>query len=144
MKAQWTSMAVAALLAGAGCAVAYVWASRVLRQTAQRQRASERQMRELAAAVKALESRVAELSRRLRAENIESISAAAEGASETMLQQPKPEMLAVMTAAATAFLGKTARVRSTKLAPVTQENVSPWSQQGRVIVQTSHNLRTRD
>jgi hypothetical protein len=144
MKMQWTSMAVAALLAGAGCAVACVYVRRALRRAAERRQTTDSQMRELAAAVKALESRVAELSRRPHANNIESITAAAEGASETTLEQPKPEMLAVMTAAATAFLGKTARIRSTKLVSVAAENASPWSQQGRVIVQTSHNLRTRE
>jgi hypothetical protein len=144
MKVQWTSMAVATLLAGAGCAVACVYVRQVLRRAAERRRTTDRQMRELAASVKALESRVAEFSRKQNASSVESITAAVEGASETALQQPKPEMLAVMTAAATAFLGKTARIRSTKLVPAAAGNVSPWSQQGRVIVQTSHNLRTRE
>jgi hypothetical protein len=57
--------------------------------------------------------------------------------------QTKPEIVAALTAAATAFLGKKARVRSAQLLPGEQENAGAWAQQGRVIVQTSHNMRPR-
>lgn len=144
MKMQWSSMAAAAVLAGAGCVAASAWVRGVLRQNAVRRRAAERQIAELIASVRSLEARVAELSRMERAQEAESITAAAEGAETAKLQQPQPEMLAVMTAAATAMLGKAARIRSARLMPSAGENVSPWSQQGRVIVQTSHNLRTRE
>jgi len=144
MKMQWTSMAIVALLAGAGCAAAYRCVRRSLRRATERRQTTDRQIFTLAATVKSLEARVAEFSRIQRAQEVESISAAAEGTDLAKLQQPKPEVLAAMTAAATAFLGKTARIRSAKLVPASAENVSPWSQQGRVIVQTSHNLRARE
>lgn len=48
-----------------------------------------------------------------------------------------PEIQAAIAAATVAALGQNAVVRSMK--PVT----SPWSQQGRVLVQGSHNLRVR-
>ncbi|HYG99790.1 MAG TPA: hypothetical protein VD837_11715 [Terriglobales bacterium] len=50
-----------------------------------------------------------------------------------------PEILAVIAAAVTHFLGKTARIRSARMVqqPV---GTSPWAQQGRVYIQASHNL----
>lgn len=51
------------------------------------------------------------------------------------------EVLAIITAAVAAFLGKRARVRRTKL--VQTSETSAWAQQGRVIVQASHNLNIR-
>ena len=49
-----------------------------------------------------------------------------------------PEILMVLTAAVAAFLGKRAKIRSARLAPV--RPTSAWAQQGRVFVQASHNL----
>ena len=46
-------------------------------------------------------------------------------------------------AAVTAFLGKKVRIRSAKTLQSPYEIVNPWSQQGRVFVQASHNLRSR-
>ncbi len=138
-------MAIVGVLAGVSCATACAALLRAWLRAVERERATEPQMAALAASVKALEARVAELSRATRStQEIESISAAAEGAGIAKLSEPKPETLAIIAAAATAFLGKAARIRSARLAPATVENVSPWSQQGRVIVQTSHNLRTRE
>lgn len=53
-----------------------------------------------------------------------------------------PEIQVVISAAAIAALGNHARVRSARRVP-SSDVVSPWTQQGRVIVQSSHNLRTR-
>ena len=47
----------------------------------------------------------------------------------------EPEIRAVIAAAASAALGPNATVKSTKAVP------SPWTQQGRVLVQGGHNLR---
>jgi hypothetical protein len=52
------------------------------------------------------------------------------------------EMKAVIAAAAVAALGPKARVVSARAARP-DDVVSPWSQQGRVSVQASHNLRVR-
>jgi len=64
----------------------------------------------------------------------------------TTAGMPQPEeisseMLVVMAAAVTAFLGKKVRIRSAKMMQSPYEIVNPWSQQGRVVVQASHNLR---
>lgn len=52
------------------------------------------------------------------------------------------EIQTVLSAAAIAVLGNHARIRSARRVP-SSDVVSPWTQQGRVIVQSSHNLRTR-
>lgn len=61
---------------------------------------------------------------------------------------PKPvkeeitaEILAVIAAAVAQFVGAGARIRSTRVIPITESNA--WAQQGRVIVQASHNLGMR-
>lgn len=54
----------------------------------------------------------------------------------------RPEIHVAITAAAIAAFGNHARVRSARRIP-SSDVVSPWTQQGRVIVQSSHNLRTR-
>lgn len=53
-----------------------------------------------------------------------------------------PEIMAVISAAVTHFLGLRARIRHAR---VVQQptGVSPWAQQGRVFVQASHNLAHR-
>jgi len=53
-----------------------------------------------------------------------------------------PDIRVAITAAAIAAFGNHARVRSARQVP-SSDVVSPWTQQGRVIVQSSHNLRTR-
>ena len=53
------------------------------------------------------------------------------------------EMMPVLAAAATAFLGREVRILSAKKLQSPRQRLSPWSQQGRVFVQASHNLRAR-
>ena len=53
-----------------------------------------------------------------------------------------PEIQAAIAATAIALLGNHARVRAARRVP-SENIVSPWTQQGRVIVQSSHNLRSR-
>lgn len=137
-------MAIAGVLAGIGCWGAFSGLRRAWLRAAQRRQLAERQLNALTAAVAALEARVAELSRMAGpAQEIESKPAAAQGAGLASSSKPKQETLAVIAAAATAFLGRAARIRSVQPAQAA-ETVSPWSQQGRVIVQTSHNLRSRE
>jgi methylmalonyl-CoA carboxyltransferase large subunit len=104
----------------------------------ERQLAMERQLGELAGAVKALQARVAELSQPAAA-----ASAPAAGVKAAAKEEVTPEILVLITAAVTAFLGKKVRIRSAKLLQTPYEVVNPWSQQGRAIVQTSHHPRIR-
>ncbi len=107
---------------------------------AERQRAMERQMSAMAATIRALETRVAELSQLLSAQ--ESASAQAATPEAAPAERTQPEVVAAITAAATAFLGKAARVRSARLLHGAS-NGGGWAQQGRVTVHTSHNLRRK-
>jgi methylmalonyl-CoA carboxyltransferase large subunit len=54
-------------------------------------------------------------------------------------EEVTPEMLLVLAAAVTAFMGKKVRIRSAKML-YAHESFNAWSQQGRVVVQASHNL----
>jgi hypothetical protein len=58
-------------------------------------------------------------------------------------EQIPAEMLAVIAAAATVFLGSRLRILSAKLRHSPKEPVSRWLQQGRTHVQVSHNLRQK-
>ena len=152
MKLHWTDWAVMTVIAGAGCAAIYAGlrfglTRAVRRAVEERQRDMERQLNAMATTVKALQARVAELSRQQAARVPEAEAAVmatpTEIAGQTAQAQTKPEIVAALTAAATAFLGKKTRVRSAQLLPGAQENAGAWAQQGRVIVQTSHNMRPR-
>lgn len=148
MKAHWASLAVGAAFAAAGFAALGAALRRMICPAPdKRQTAAEQQIAALGAKVKALEARMAALNSfdetsapRSESVSIATAAASAPGPGRDCVQ---PEMLAVISSAATAFLGKSARVRSARLIPAAPETVSPWSQQGRVVVQTSHNLRAR-
>lgn len=143
MKVHSTDMAFAAVLAAAGCVAIYAGISRLIRRSiAQRQLIVDRQIDSLTMTVKALQLRVAELASQTTARQIElgAASPPAAIAAGPENTQVKPETLAVLAAAATTFLRKTARVPSARPAAV-PDSAGAWAQQGRVIVQTSHNLR---
>jgi uncharacterized protein len=149
MKLHGTDWAVITVIAGAGCVAIYAGLERVLRRAVrERQRDMERQLNAMATTVKALQARVAELSRmqaaRVQKAEVAAIAMPAETGARTKHAQTKPEIVAALTAAATAFLGKKARVRSAQLLPsAQQDSAGAWAQQGRMIVQTSHNPRQR-
>ncbi len=50
------------------------------------------------------------------------------------------EILAAITAAAAVFVGKRLRIRGIEQLHSSREALSRWSRQGRVLVQSSHNL----
>jgi len=144
MRIQWTEVGAAGVLVGAACAVLYAGLKHSLRRTAIDQQASiDRQLAAMATTVRSLQMRVAELNR-LAAERADELAALKSSQGNAHVNEAiKPEVLAVITAAATAFLGKTPRIHSARLLPV-HDSVSAWTQQGRMIVQTSHNPRIRD
>ena len=111
-----------------------------------RQLAMERQLSELAGAIKALQVRVAELSQPAASAPVVEVKTAASAAKDAAHRdtgEVTPEMLVVITAAVTAFLGKKVRIRSAKMLQSSYEVVNPWSQQGRVFVHASHLFRSR-
>lgn len=148
-----TEIGAVGLFVGAACALVYAKLQSAMRSSVAEQQAStDRQLAAMATTIKSLQMRVAELNRLTaeRAAEIVAIKKTSEDSSRAS-DAMTPELLAVITAAATAFLGKTPRIRSAKLVPVypsglipVHASVSAWTQQGRMIVQASHNLRTRD
>ena len=109
----------------------------LVRDLSERQLAMERQLGEVAGAVKALQARVAELSQPAAA------ATPAAGVNAAAKEVVTPEILVVITAAVTAYLGKKVRIRSAKLLQTPRDVVNSWSQQGRAIVQASHHPRIR-
>ena len=59
-------------------------------------------------------------------------------------RRKSPEMMPVLAAAAAELLGKKVRILSARKLEAPRQGLSPWSQQGRVFVQASHNLRAVD
>ena len=122
--------------------------SDLVEAVSERQLAMERELSELAGAVKALQARVAELSQPpapppASAPTVEVKADAAKNTAHREAGEVTSEMLVVIAAAVTAFLGKKVRIRSAKMLQSPYEVVNPWSQQGRVFVQASHLLRSR-
>lgn len=121
----------------AGCAVCYALLVRKLRQvTAERDLKIADQLGALDAAIQALETRLAERREVTSSERPES---AITGQEEVQAEGESiaGEIKAVIAAAATAVLGKNTAIKAVRSVP------TPWSQQGRVLVQGSHNLRVR-
>jgi hypothetical protein len=99
----------------------------------ERQQATESQLSALAEAYKALEARFAALSSQPKAP--------AQQASQK--GEVTPEILAMIAAVVTVYLGKKVRICSAKRLQSPYEVVNPWAERGRVLVQASHNLRLR-
>jgi hypothetical protein len=60
---------------------------------------------------------------------------------EPVKEEVTPEILAIISAAVTQFVGAGSRIRSARMLAVPEGNA--WAQQGRVIIQASHNLAMR-
>jgi len=70
-------------------------------------------------------------------------SPTAKQATVTTEEEISGEILAVIVAAATTFLGAQLRVVSVKVARSSRGPASRWSRQGRASVHASHNPRSR-
>ena len=148
MTLHWTDIALLLAVALAGCIVTYVVLQHLIRQSISNEQAEiQRKLLALAGALHSIEVRLAEL--RDSAAGVapaETEAGQAEFATDPRVERDlepiAPEILATITAATTAFLGRYAHIRSIRSLPA-QQAVSPWSQQGRVFVQASHNLRSR-
>jgi len=159
MKFNWADLAVMAAMAAAGFAICYAALRRRQQQAlAEQQQATERQLTALADAIRTLEDKVAELSRipalqtsavpeaeTAGAHQTEEVSASVAVEQEDNLEDEEvpAEMMGVLAAAVTAFLGKQVRILSARKLQSPRQVTSPWSQQGRVFVLASHNLRAR-
>ena len=141
-------LAEVALMVGlliGGCAAIYlVLLSRLRRVLADNQRETEQRLAALTAAIRARMAdsaepatdamSAAELDLQQATANVHGAVPVGEEA------EIAPPIQAAIAAAAIAVLGNHARVRSARRIP-SSDVVSPWTQQGRFIVQSSHNLR---
>lgn len=133
-----------------GCLLTYFYSRRIFRRaTAEAHRKTQAEVKVLQRAVEALEARIEELSKRAAVPVTVPLSAEAGALPDA--QQGKvtpfpskegvsPEVVVMIAAAVTTFLGKKVRIHSAKRLQSPYEIVNPWAQQGRVIVQASHNL----
>jgi hypothetical protein len=115
-----------------------------LKAMAERQETMQNELSALAAAVKSLEARLAERNDEPEfsaAEGaVEVLDAGGRGAAPARRRSVKVEVKAVIAAAAAAA-GEIAKARKISALPASQDAGSAWSQQGRVGVVSSHNLR---
>jgi hypothetical protein len=130
-----------ALMAAAACVVMLL---RLQQFLLVRQQAIEAQAEALGDAVRMIEARLELLHPSAPdAKNegeVEVAAAGDAGAYEGLQPVIEPEIQAAIAAAAAVAAGPHAHVRSARIVKP-NEDASPWSQQGRVLVQTSHKLR---
>lgn len=139
----WADPILNVLLIALACATAYMLLLRKIgRIVSERDLRIADQLASLDNAIRALETRLAE--HHVASELMEATRGMDAGASEQeeecVAEESDgiaPDIQAVISAAAMAALGEDAHIRSIK--PAT----SSWSQQGRVLVQGSHNARAR-
>jgi len=146
VELHWTDFALLLAIVVIGCAVTFVILRRSIRRSVSSAQAEMQQnLLALTGALHELEIRLAEL-RSVVASGSESEAGTEvpiEDAESQAAREPvSSHLLATITAAATAFLGRHVHIRSLRSVP-SQQSVSPWTQQGRVSVQASHNLRAR-
>lgn len=142
-------LALAFLLVAAFAVIAVAMLTLWLKaeRTSELQQRASQQVQQLTGAVQALENRIAELVRAVPpapsqpTPPVAALSVPVAELAEKKEEEVAPELLVVMAAAVTVFLGKTVRIRSAKRLQSPYEIVNPWAQQGRVFVQASHNLR---
>jgi predicted trehalose synthase len=138
---RWTDLILVLVVVAVGSAGGYVLLLRKLKQiVAERQLKIADQLGSLDDAIRALETRLAEHHALLAVPEPSDASTAQSGEFEEApvtgeSESIAPEIQAVIAAATVAALGTDVQVRAVK--PVS----SPWSQQGRVLVQGSHNAR---
>ena len=145
MKAHLLEIVEVAALIAAGCALTISVLGPALRRSARRARAAEQRVEELNTALEQMGSQLAQSGdvETLQAVVRDETSFEAPAADESVEEQPEaiaPETIAVLTAAATAFLHRSVRLRAVS---VQAQAASAWSKQGRVVVQGSHNIKIR-
>lgn len=147
MEFNLIDFAVVALLITAGCAASFFLSQRALRRTILRQQDEmEQRIDALNAALKALDARIVLFPTppvQITAITTEASAPSLVGEALREQEQVSPEILAVIVAAATALMSRRIRLRSARALQSPLEAASAWSQQGRVFIQTSHNLHLR-
>ena len=135
------------VVVAAGCVLTYVAMQRSSRKLIRElQQAADRQFASFNVRLGALEAQIQQLSKASASQAFRPTPAPEQPApkpapAKRTAEEITPDLLVVMAAAVTTFLGKKVRIRSARALQSPYEIVNPWSQQGRVIVQASHNLR---
>ena len=144
MTLHWTDLAFILAIVGLGCTAAYFLLMHSIRLTVlDRQRELERRVTMIAEMMRSLELRLDEQGSSSESAAQDQVPELLGAADPAHLQEEVPaEMQVAIAAAAVAVLGPKARVLSAR-AVRPEEVVSRWSQQGRMSVQASHNLRWR-
>jgi hypothetical protein len=130
---------ILAMIVGGLAATYLLVLRRITRLANERELKIADQLGALNDAIQTLETRLTE-HHTADAREVLEIAAGAEGDSEAEAGESvavAPEIKAAIAAAAVAALGQNAAVKSVK------QVSSPWTQQGRMIVQGSHNLRVQ-
>jgi|ERR1700690_1126578 hypothetical protein len=121
---------LAAVLVIAGWAAAYIGSRRAL---------------QLARAELGLEfqRQIDALSERVRTLERSGGTAAATAPTAAGTEEITPEILRTITETVAALLGRKVRIRSVKILQMPGATANSWAQQGRVVVQASHNIAPR-
>lgn len=135
-----------------GCLLTYVACQRALaRRFTELQDTTRRELGSMAAGIKGLEAQLAAMRNVVAATVAPPARVRLETAPATTTPRPPkveseitPDLLVMLAAAVTTFLGKKVRIHSARVLHSPYDAAGPWSQQGRVLVQTSHNLRVRN
>jgi len=144
----WADLALTFVIVAVGCGASYFLLLRKLRQAVSKhQNETERRLSALTEAIVNLESALAEREPSSNSQIVPEVATnlIAGGADKPVPPEKDgiaPEIRVAVAAAAVALLGQNAIVHSVRSAPL-RGLASPWSQQGRVSVQASHNLRSR-
>jgi methylmalonyl-CoA carboxyltransferase 12S subunit len=143
-----TGLWLCIFLVAACCAASFVLMQRTRRELAKFRNETARELEVLAQAIQELTSRQHQASVESAAGNKHEIipepapvSKPTQPLTSAKKEEITPELLVVLAAAVTVYLGKKVRIRSAKMLQSPYEIVNPWSQQGRVFVQASHVLR---
>ena len=142
MTIHWAELILIVTIVGAGCAVSYMLLLHKIREmVSERHLQIADQLAALDNAICALETRLVEHHTASELIQAAQVTLGSTHQNEIRGEQESevvaPDIQAVIAAAAVAALGPDVQIRSMK--PAT----SSWSQQGRVLVQGSHNARAR-
>lgn len=138
----WTAAAVVAgIVALVSAGLCFVALRKFQQMFRQEQRLLVEQMALLDDAVRMIGTQVAEMQPPFAEPTAMADAPAAEEAEgESIDPAIAPEIQAAIAAAAVVAAGQSVRLRSARLVKA-RESASAWSQQGRVLVQSSHNVR---
>lgn len=130
------------IVAAAAAALGYRLSQRAFRRyLSELDAKTSGQLAALYQTVKSLEAEVTQLRKRAEpAATAPALSSQPASLPAGPTQEITADTLVLLAAAVTAFLGKKVRIRSARMLQSPYEIVNPWAQQGRAIVQASHNL----